>query len=66
MSAIFDALPGIDAPVGSISKSLAAMWADTGARGKPAPGLEDVTASQVNFCPAPGLQDRPRGRSGAV
>ena len=49
MSAIFDALPGLEAPVGSISKSLAAMWADTGAHGRPAPGYEDVTASQVNY-----------------
>jgi len=49
MSAIFDALPGLDAPVGSIPKSLAAMWAETGAHGRPAPGFEDVTASQVNY-----------------
>ena len=49
MSAIFDALPGLDAPVGAISGSLSAMWRDTGAHGRPAPGFEDVTATQVNY-----------------
>ena len=49
MPAIFDALPGIDVPVGSISKGLAQMWADTAAKGGPAPANSDSTATQVNF-----------------
>ncbi len=49
MSRIFDALPGLETPVGSISRSLAAMWRDTEAKGKPAPQSEDAKATQVNF-----------------
>ena len=49
MSAIFDALPGIEVPVGSISKSLAGMWADTAAKGGPAPEADEFKATQVNF-----------------
>lgn len=49
MSAIFDALPGIEVPVGSISKSLTKMWADTAAKGGPAPANDDTKATQVNF-----------------
>ena len=49
MPAIFDALPGIDVPVGSISKSLTKMWEDTAAQGGPAPANSDSTATQVNF-----------------
>lgn len=49
MSAIFDALPGIDVPVGEISKSLAAMWATTAASGAPALEADDAKATQVNF-----------------
>lgn len=49
MPDIFDALPGLEAPVGSISKSLSQMWADTAAAGGPAPASEDATATQVNF-----------------
>ena len=49
MSAIFEALPGLEAPVGSISGSLAEMWADTAALGRAAPASEDAKATQVNF-----------------
>ena len=49
MSAIFDALPGLEAPVGSISKSLGEMWSDTAAKGGDAPASEDAKATQVNF-----------------
>lgn len=49
MAAIFDALPGLETPVGSISKGLAEMWKATGSQGKPAPATEDSKATQVNF-----------------
>lgn len=48
MSAIFDALPGIEVPVGEIAKSLADMWADTAASGAPALEADDAKATQVN------------------
>jgi hypothetical protein len=49
MPTIFDALPGLDVPVGAISKSVARMWAETAAAGRPAPGDDDAKATQVNF-----------------
>ncbi len=49
MPAIFNALPGIEVPVGSISKSLGQLWARTAADGKPAPEADDAKATQVNF-----------------
>ncbi len=49
MPAIFNALPGIEVPVGSISKSLAQLWARNAADGKPAPEADDAKATQVNF-----------------
>lgn len=49
MAKIFDALPGIEVPVGSISKSLANWWQDTADHGGPAPAADDVKATQVNF-----------------
>lgn len=49
MSAIFEALPGIEVPVGEINQRLAAMWEDTAASGGPAPTAEDAKATQVNF-----------------
>ena len=49
MPAIFNALPGIEVPVGSISSSLAKMWADTAASGGPAPVKGETKATQVNF-----------------
>ena len=49
MPAIFNALPGIEVPVGTISKSLSRMWSDTAAKGGPAPANDDAKATQVNF-----------------
>ncbi|MEO7600146.1 MAG: glucose-6-phosphate dehydrogenase assembly protein OpcA [Opitutus sp.] len=49
MSEIFNALPGLDVPVGAISKSVAKMWAETAASGRAAPASEDAKATQVNF-----------------
>src|SRR4051812_30406666 len=49
MPEIFDALPGIEVPVGAISKSLADMWVDTAASGAPALEADDAKATQVNF-----------------
>jgi hypothetical protein len=49
MPAIFNALPGIEVPVGAISKSLSKMWSDTAASGGPAPASDDAKATQVNF-----------------
>lgn len=49
MSVIFDALPGIEVPVGEINQRLAAMWVDTAASGGAAPTAEDAKATQVNF-----------------
>jgi len=46
---LFDALPGLDAPLGAISKSLAAMWGETKAHGRPAPSTDDSKATQVNL-----------------
>ena len=49
MSSIFNALPGIEVPVGSISKELSKMWADTASSGGAAPASDDAKATQVNF-----------------
>ena len=49
MANIFHALPGIEVPVSSISKSFANMWSDTAASGRAAPASDDVKATQVNF-----------------
>jgi Glucose-6-phosphate dehydrogenase subunit len=49
MSGIFDALPGIEAPVDSISKGLARMWEGNASEGRPSPGSEQAKATQVNF-----------------
>jgi glucose-6-phosphate dehydrogenase assembly protein OpcA len=49
MPGIFEALPGIDVPVGSISKGLAQMWAGEATSGKPAPDSDHAKATQVNF-----------------
>lgn len=59
MPEIFQALPGIEVPVHSISKSLAEMWASTAADGKPAPEAEDSKATQVNFVLHLGLNTTP-------
>jgi hypothetical protein len=49
MSAVFDALPGIEVPVREITSRLDAMWVDTAASGDPAPAADDAKATQVNF-----------------
>jgi hypothetical protein len=49
MPGIFDALPGIEVPVGSISRGLAQMWEGTASEGRPAPAGEQAKATQVNF-----------------
>src|SRR5476651_463802 len=59
MSSIFTALPGIEVPVDSISKSLADMWASTAANGGPAPEADDAKATQVNFVLHLGLNTTP-------
>ena len=59
MPAIFDALPGIEVPVGAIAKSLSQLWTDNAAGGKPAPDAEDAKATQVNFVLHLGLNTTP-------
>jgi hypothetical protein len=49
MPAIFEALPGLDVPVGAIAKSVAKMWDETAASGRAAPSSDEVKATQVNF-----------------
>ena len=49
MPGIFEALPGIDVPVSSISSGLDQMWEGNAASGKPAPEGENAKAIQVNF-----------------
>ncbi|RRJ96519.1 glucose-6-phosphate dehydrogenase [Opitutaceae bacterium TAV4] len=53
MPAIFNALPGIEVPVGAISKSLADLWSNPELTGldpsAPATPSDDVKATQVNF-----------------
>lgn len=49
MPEVFNALPGIEVPVGSFSKSLQKMWSDTAASGGPAPSAADAKATQLNL-----------------
>ncbi len=49
MAAIFDALPGIEVPVGAISKRLAELWTTVGTSGEPTIEADDAKATQVNF-----------------
>jgi glucose-6-phosphate dehydrogenase assembly protein OpcA len=59
MPAIFEALPGIEVPVGAISKSLAQIWTDTAADGRPAPQADDAKATQLNVVLHLGLNTTP-------
>ena len=59
MSAIFNALPGIEVPVGAIKRSLTNMWDDTAAKGGAAPASDDAKATQVNFVMHFGLNTTP-------
>jgi glucose-6-phosphate dehydrogenase assembly protein OpcA len=56
MSEIFNSLPGIEVPVGSIKHSLTRMWADTAASGGNAPKHDAGKATQVNFVVQLGLR----------
>jgi hypothetical protein len=49
MAGIFDALPGIEVPVDSISRGLARMWEGNASQGRPSPDSEHAKATQVNF-----------------
>lgn len=49
MSAIFEALPGLEVPVGSIARSLAQLWEGEAADGRPTLDADDAKATQVNF-----------------
>ena len=59
MSEVFNALPGLEVPVEAISTSVAQMWAETAAQGRPAPATEDAKAMQVNFVLHLGFQTTP-------
>ena len=59
MPSIFDALPGIEVPVGSTAHSLAQMWTDNAAGGRPAPEADDAKATQVNVVLHLGLNTTP-------
>jgi len=58
MSSVFDALPGVEIPVGEISKKLAHMWSPPASEGGVAPP-DDATATQVNFVLHLGLPTTP-------
>jgi len=49
MSAIFEAIPGIEVPVGSISTGLAKMWEYAASEGRSAPDGEHAKAIEVNL-----------------
>lgn len=49
MPEIFNALPGLEVPVGAISKSVAQMWSDIAESGRAAPASDDVKATQLNL-----------------
>jgi hypothetical protein len=59
MPAIFDVLPGIEVPVGSIAKSLAQMWTENAVDGRPTLEADDAKATQVNFVLHLGLNSTP-------
>lgn len=49
MPELFESLPGVEVPPGGIGRSLARMWTDEAAGGRPAPEAEDAKATQLNF-----------------
>src|SRR5687767_7810370 len=59
MPSIFDALPGIEVSVDSIAHSLAEMWTNNAADGRPAPEADDAKATQVNVVLHLGLNTTP-------
>ncbi|KXU36917.1 hypothetical protein AXK12_02570 [Cephaloticoccus capnophilus] len=58
MSSVFDVLPGVEIPVGEISKRLALMWSPPAPEGGVDPP-DDATATQVNFVLHLGLPTTP-------
>lgn len=59
MPAIFDALPGIEVPVGAIGRKFSEMWENNAADGRPAPEADDARAMQVNVVLHLGLHTTP-------
>jgi hypothetical protein len=59
MPEIFNALPGIEVPVAEIRRSLARLWTDGGADGRPVLEADDAKATQVNFVLHLGLNTTP-------
>ncbi|MEO5960882.1 MAG: glucose-6-phosphate dehydrogenase assembly protein OpcA [Opitutaceae bacterium] len=59
MPEIFEALPGIEVPVGEINQRLSALWTETATDGKPAPAADDAKATQVNLVLHLGLNTTP-------
>ena len=66
MSRIFEALPGIEVPVGAISKGLAQMWEGAAAEGRPSPAGEQSMATQINLVLHLGFRTDADGRGRAV
>jgi glucose-6-phosphate dehydrogenase assembly protein OpcA len=59
MPLIFEALPGIEVPVGAIAKSLAQLWTSNSAEGGPAIPVDDAKATQLNVVLHLGLNTTP-------
>ena len=59
MSDVFNTLPGIEASVSSVSKSLRDMWAGVAASGKTALPPDEVKATQLNLVLHLGLPTKP-------
>lgn len=49
MSAVFQALPGQEVPVGEIANRLARLWTEAADQGRPAPSSAEMKASQINL-----------------
>ncbi|HWA84742.1 MAG TPA: glucose-6-phosphate dehydrogenase [Opitutus sp.] len=49
MPEIFNVLPGLEVSVDAIPKGVAQMWAETEAKGNPAPASDDAKAMQLNL-----------------
>jgi hypothetical protein len=59
MPQIFEALPGLEVPVDAIAKSLAQLWTQNAADGRPTLEADDAKATQVNFVLHLGLNTTP-------
>jgi hypothetical protein len=64
MPNVFEALPGIEVDVGSVTKGLDDLWRDAQASGEPAPATDDAKATQVNFVLHLGLNTTPDDAAG--